>query len=141
MVSGRGIGLMINLLYGGTPSSTSSLLQGLSVGDIGLDSDQADLGRGDFRRALAPDRRTALGLFLEAVGGNSAAANLAGVDARLVKFAAYLICGVCAAWSGVILAATPYRPREHRSLHRARRDPGRRDRRAARFPGAASIPA
>ena len=37
MVSGRGIGLMINLLYGGTnPSFTSPLLQGLSVGHIGL---------------------------------------------------------------------------------------------------------
>ena len=37
MVSGRGIGLMINLLYGGTnPSFTSPLLQGLSVGHVGL---------------------------------------------------------------------------------------------------------
>ena len=35
MVSGRGIGLMINLLYGGTnPSFTSPLLQGLSVGHV-----------------------------------------------------------------------------------------------------------
>ena len=35
MVSGRGIGLMINLLYGGTnPSYTSALLQGISTGHI-----------------------------------------------------------------------------------------------------------
>ena len=35
MVSGRGIGLMINLLYGGTnPSFTSPLLQSLSVGHV-----------------------------------------------------------------------------------------------------------
>jgi len=37
MLSGRGIGLMITLLYGGTnPSFTSPLLQGLAVGHIGL---------------------------------------------------------------------------------------------------------
>jgi ribose/xylose/arabinose/galactoside ABC-type transport system permease subunit len=106
MVSGRGIGLMINLLYGGTnPSFTSPLLQGLSVGHIGLVPTRLILGAAIFAAIWLLVRRTALGLFLEAVGGNSAAANLAGVDARLVKFAAYLICGLCAAWSGVILAA------------------------------------
>jgi simple sugar transport system permease protein len=44
-------------------------------------------------------------LFLEAVGGNSAAAELAGIDARLIKYAAYLICAFCAAWAGVVLTA------------------------------------
>jgi len=106
MTSGRGIGLMINLLYGGTnPSFTSPLLQGLSVGHIGLVPTRLILGAAIFVALWLLVRRTALGLFLEAVGGNSAAANLAGVDARLVKYAAYLICGLCAACSGVILAA------------------------------------
>ena len=45
MVSGRGIGLMINLLYGGTnPSFTSPFLQGLSVGHIGLIPTRLRLG-------------------------------------------------------------------------------------------------
>ena len=106
MVSGRGIGLMINLLYGGTnPSFQSELLQGLSVGHIGLIPTRLVLGGAIFAALWLLIRRTALGLFLEAVGGNSAAADLAGVDARLVKYAAYLICGLCAAWAGVILAA------------------------------------
>jgi simple sugar transport system permease protein len=106
MVSGRGIGLMINLLYGGTnPSFTSPLLQGLSVGHIGLIPTRLILGAAIFGTLWLLLRRTALGLFLESVGGNSAAADLTGINARLIKYAAYLICGLCAAWAGVILAA------------------------------------
>ena len=106
MVSGRGIGLMINLLYGGTnPSFTSPLLQGLSVGHIGLIPSRLILFGAIFAVLWLLMRRTALGLFLEAVGGNSAAADLAGINARMIKFAAYIICGLCAAWAGVVLAA------------------------------------
>lgn len=106
MVSGRGIGLMINLLYGGTnPSFTSPLLQGLSVGHIGLIPTRLILGAAIFGALWLLLRRTALGLFLESVGGNSAAADLAGINARLIKYSAYLISGLCAAWAGVVLAA------------------------------------
>ena len=106
MVSGRGIGLMINLLYGGTnPSFTSPSLQGLSVGHIGLIPSRLILFGAIFAVLWLLMRRTALGLFLEAVGGNSAAADLAGINARMIKFAAYIICGLCAAWAGVVLAA------------------------------------
>ena len=106
MVSGRGIGLMINHLYGGTnPSFTSPFLQGLSVGHIGLVPTRIILGIVIFCVLWLLIRRTALGLFLELVGGNSAAADLTGINARLIKYAAYLICALCAAWAGVILAA------------------------------------
>ena len=106
MVSGRGIGLMINLLYGGTnPSFKSDLLQGLSTGHVGLIPTRLIVFAAIFAALWLLVRRTALGLFLEAVGGNSAAAELAGIDARLVKYAAYLICGLCAASAGIILAA------------------------------------
>ena len=102
MVSGRGIGLMINLLYGGTnPSFTSPLLQSLSVGHVSIIPTRLILGAAIFVALWALLRRTALGLFLEAVGGNSPAADLAGIDARLVKCAAYLISALCAAWAGV----------------------------------------
>ena len=54
MVSGRGIGLMINLIYGGTnPSFTSPLLQGLSVGHIGLIPTRSDRFCRNFPAALA----------------------------------------------------------------------------------------
>lgn len=47
-------------------------------------------------------RRTSLGLFVECVGDNSAAARLAGVPDRSVTILAYVLCGVLAAVSGVI---------------------------------------
>ncbi len=50
-------------------------------------------------------RRTALGLFVEATGGNAEASKIAGVNARLITFVAYLICGLMAGWAGVILTA------------------------------------
>src|SRR5579871_4031073 len=106
MVSGRGIGLMINLIYGGTnPSFISPLLQGLSVGHVSLIPTRLILGAAIFAVLWLLIRRTALGLFLEAVGGNAPAAGLAGINARLVKYSAYLISGVCAAWAGVVLTA------------------------------------
>jgi len=106
MTSGRGIGLMINLLYGGTnPSFTSPLLQGLSVGHVGLVPTRLIVGAAIFGLLWLLIRQTALGLFIESVGGNSAAADLAGINARRIKYAAYLICALCAACAGVILAA------------------------------------
>ncbi len=106
MTSGRGIGLMINLIYGGTnPSFTSPLLQGLSVGHIGLVPARLVLFAAIFAALWLLIRRTAFGLTLEAVGANPAAAKLVGIDARLVIYAAYLISGFCSAWAGVVLAA------------------------------------
>jgi simple sugar transport system permease protein len=106
LVSGRGIGLMINLIYGGTnPSFNSALLQGLSVGHISLIPTRLVVGAGIFLLLWLLTRRTAFGLFLESVGGNPAAARLAGVNTRLIIYSAYLISGICAAAAGVILTA------------------------------------
>jgi simple sugar transport system permease protein len=106
MVSGRGIGLMINLIYGGTdPSFQSELLQGLSVGHIGLIPTRIIIGLATFVVLWAIIRRTAMGLFVEAVGGNATAASLTGINARLIKYGAYLICGLLAGWAGVIITA------------------------------------
>jgi galactofuranose transport system permease protein len=106
MVSGRGIGLMINLVYGGTnPSFTSPLLQGLSVGHIGYVPTRLIVGAGIFLLLWLLVRRTAFGLFLESVGGNARAARLAGVNVRLITYSAYLVSGLCAAAAGVILTA------------------------------------
>ncbi len=106
MVSGRGVGLMINLIYGGSdPSFESPLLQGLSTGHIGLIPTRILVGIGLWIALWALVRRTALGLFLEAVGANPKAAELAGVEARAIKWAAYVISGFMAAAAGVILTA------------------------------------
>jgi simple sugar transport system permease protein len=50
-------------------------------------------------------RKTALGLFVESVGGNARASRLAGIDARGIKLLAYAISGLCAAFAGIIIAA------------------------------------
>jgi simple sugar transport system permease protein len=106
MVSGRGIGLLINLFYGGTnPSFESAFLQGLSTGHFWYIPTRLFLAAAIFLALWLVIRRTALGLFIESVGANAPAANLAGLNARLVTFAAYVICGLCAGWAGVIMTA------------------------------------
>ena len=50
-------------------------------------------------------RKTALGMFIEAVGINIRAAKNAGVNTRTVVMLAYVLSGVCAAIAGVIVAA------------------------------------
>src|SRR5262249_17375264 len=50
-------------------------------------------------------RRTAAGLFVEAVGENETASRFAGLAARRVKIFAYVFCGLCAGLAGVLTAA------------------------------------
>ena len=50
-------------------------------------------------------RRTAAGLFIEAVGDNETASRFAGLAAARVKVLAYIFCGVCAGLTGVLVAA------------------------------------
>lgn len=50
-------------------------------------------------------RRTALGLFIEAVGDNETASRFAGLAAARIKALAYIFCGACAGLAGVLAAA------------------------------------
>ncbi len=50
-------------------------------------------------------RRTALGLFVEAVGDNETASRFAGLAASRIKTFAYIFCGACAGLTGVLAAA------------------------------------
>lgn len=50
-------------------------------------------------------RRSAAGLFIEAVGDNETASRFAGLAAVRVKAMAYLFCGACAGLTGVLAAA------------------------------------
>lgn len=49
--------------------------------------------------------RTTLGRNIQAVGGNPEAARLAGVGVKSVTGAAFIICSVCAALTGILLAS------------------------------------
>jgi ribose/xylose/arabinose/galactoside ABC-type transport system permease subunit len=50
-------------------------------------------------------RGTALGLFIESVGDNDVASRYAGVNARRVKFMAYVFAGLCAGLAGLVAAS------------------------------------
>jgi len=50
-------------------------------------------------------RKTALGMFIEAVGINIRAAKNAGVNTRMVVMLTYVLSGVCAAIAGIIVTA------------------------------------
>jgi len=50
-------------------------------------------------------RRTAIGLFIEAVGVNRSAATLAGIRSRLLLMLVYGLSGFCAGIAGIIVAA------------------------------------
>lgn len=50
-------------------------------------------------------RRTAIGLFIEAVGLNARAARYAGVSVRSVRVFVYCIAGFCSALAGMIITA------------------------------------
>lgn len=49
--------------------------------------------------------RTALGLFVQAVGVNPTAARVAGVQATRLIAAAYVFCGVCAGIAGLLISS------------------------------------
>lgn len=50
-------------------------------------------------------RGSALGLLIEATGGNARASELAGIGTRVMILSVYVWCGICAALAGVIAAA------------------------------------
>lgn len=50
-------------------------------------------------------RRSAAGLFIEAVGDNETASRFAGLAAARVKLLAYVFCGACAGIAGALTAA------------------------------------
>ncbi|WP_248924480.1 ABC transporter permease [Paenibacillus hamazuiensis] len=58
-----------------------------------------------FILAYLLTRKTALGLFIEAVGCKPTASRLAGVRSSLVILAVYMFCGLCAGIAGLILCS------------------------------------
>ena len=50
-------------------------------------------------------RRTALGLYIEAVGANPSASHYMGLNAKAIKMSVYCVAGLCAALAGMIASA------------------------------------
>lgn len=103
MVAGRGAAQLVTdgqmlrfsgdqfTLFGG--ASTFGLPNGIYVAAIA------------FGIAFLLTRGTALGLFVEATGGNEPAAHAAGVNTKLVKVGVYVFCAFCAALAGLVLTS------------------------------------
>lgn len=58
-----------------------------------------------FGVAALLSRKTALGLFMEAVGDNEQASHLAGVSHRWLRFSLYGFSGICAGIAGLVAAS------------------------------------
>jgi galactofuranose transport system permease protein len=103
MVAGRGVAQLIT--EGRIVTFSSPDLVWLGNGSIlGLPVPVA-IALGMLILTGAVVRGSALGLLIEATGGNARASELAGVGTRAMILAVYVWCGVCAALAGVIAAA------------------------------------
>jgi simple sugar transport system permease protein len=103
MVAGRGIAQLIT--EGRIVTFTSPGLAFFGGGAVlGLPTPVV-LTFGMLALTLAIARGTALGLMIEATGGNPRASTLAGVSTRLITLAVYIWSGLCAALAGIVAAA------------------------------------
>src|SRR5690606_28942024 len=50
-------------------------------------------------------RRTALGMLIEAVGGNAEASRLAGIRSRRIVLLCYVFAGLCAGIAGLMISS------------------------------------
>jgi ribose/xylose/arabinose/galactoside ABC-type transport system permease subunit len=103
MVAGRGIAQMIDT--GMIITFRSEFFSAISTGQLLTIPSRLIVAAGTFALLWLLLRRTALGVFIEAVGSNPAASNLVGIEARLIKFFAYAISGLCSAVAGVLITA------------------------------------
>ena len=53
-------------------------------------------------------KKTALGLYIESVGINGTASRLVGLNSTMIKFLAYVICGLMAGIAGVVASSRIY---------------------------------
>ncbi len=103
MVAGRGVAMLLT----GGQVITFEAAPFVFLGNghfLGLPFTVA-LALGVLGAAWLATRRTAIGLFLEAVGDNERAARLCGINTALVKVSVYGFSGFCAGVAGLIAAS------------------------------------
>lgn len=104
MIAGRGIAQLIT--GGQIPSvSDSTPFVELGRGAVATIPVPIVIGVLVFAVLALLTRTTALGMLLEAVGGNPTASRLAGIRSKGITILAYLVCGFCAGLAGLIGAA------------------------------------
>lgn len=102
MVAGRGIAQLIT--NGQSPTFTDETLAFIGRGVVFGVPFPVFLAIGVLIVVTLLVRRTALGLFIEAVGVNDRASYYTGLQARLIKLSVYMLSGVLAALAGLIVA-------------------------------------
>jgi simple sugar transport system permease protein len=103
MVAGRGIAQLIT--EGRIVTFTSPGLAWFGGGSVFGVPAAVVITLGMLIATLILVRFTALGLMIEATGGNAKASALAGVGTKAMTIAVYVWCGLCAALAGIIAAA------------------------------------
>ncbi|MDQ8579921.1 galactofuranose ABC transporter, ATP-binding protein YtfT [Klebsiella aerogenes] len=103
MVAGRGVAQLIT--SGQIVTFDSPALSWLGSGSLLLLPTPVIIAVATLLLFWLFPRRTALGMFIEAVGINIRAAKNAGVNTRIVVMLAYVLSGICAAIAGIIVAA------------------------------------
>ncbi|KLF61715.1 sugar ABC transporter permease [Klebsiella aerogenes] len=103
MVAGRGVAQLIT--SGQIVTFDSPALSWLGSGSLLLLPTPVIIAVAALLLFWLFTRKTALGMFIEAVGINIRAAKNAGVNTRIVVMLAYVLSGICAAIAGIIVAA------------------------------------
>lgn len=103
MVAGRGVAQLIT--SGQIVTFDSPALSWLGSGSLLLLPTPVIIAVATLLLFWLFTRRTALGMFIEALGINIRAAKNAGVNTRIVVMLAYVLSGICAAIAGIIVAA------------------------------------
>jgi len=103
MVAGRGIAQLIT--EGRIVTFTDPALAWIGGGSIAGVPAPVAITAVMLLVTLVLVRGTALGLMIEATGGNERASTLAGIGTRAMTIAVYVWCSLCAAMAGVIAAA------------------------------------
>ena len=103
MVAGRGVAQLIT--SGQIVTFDSPALSWLGSGSLLLLPTPVIIAVATLLLFWLFTRKTALGMFIEAVGINIRAAKNAGVNTRSVVMLAYVLSGICAAIAGIIVAA------------------------------------
>ena len=104
MIAGRGVA---QLITGGQIPSVSDETPFVELGRGAIATIPVPIIIGGlvFAALAALTRTTALGMLLEAVGGNPTASRLAGVRAKGLTILVYVVCGLCAGLAGIIGAS------------------------------------
>ncbi len=103
MVAGRGIAMLVT--EGQITTVTSPPFKAIGSGFVLGVPTPVVVAAVVFTLVTVLVRRTALGVFLEAIGINREASRLAGVRARSTTITVYVLCAVLAALAGIVYGA------------------------------------